>query len=271
MYRYKPVYEAKEAANNARTYLKDHKDTFWNILKPLIPYLVAATFLDVVISILLSTDEKDFRSSMGSLICAYFVTALIISWHRLVIHGPEHFVPMNPFKPKKNEIKYLLVPIGLFVGFFIITMAIVFLGSLLGPAVIGISVFLLVIAATFFSLRIVFYFPALATDSPVTLAEAYKMTKGYVWKMFATGFLASWRMILVLMGYTFLMIVLLGGVAVFMGITEQGQVNMVMHALGFLLSLPMILYFQNIMAVIGVTVLSNYYQYAIQHGTPKSS
>ncbi|MCE7886745.1 MAG: hypothetical protein DYH13_04480 [Alphaproteobacteria bacterium PRO2] len=83
------------------------------------------------------------------------------------------------------------------------------------------------------------------------------MTTGYVWKLISAGFLSSWRL--------FLISVIVGGVCgVISGMFFDA------HTLGFrlvlfILILPIVAYVSPLVAALGVTVLSNYYQWAINN------
>ncbi len=260
MYKYKPTLAAGETGKNMRQYVKDHQSTFWEILKPLLPFIIGAGLLDVVLTDIFTTDEKEISSPIGGLIAAYFMTALIISWHRVVIHGPENFVAMNPFKPKKNEIKYLAVGIGLGILSTIIAI-LIGLTALLNPAIMVIGLLIFLPMLIFIGFRISFYFPALATDMPIPLGKAFSMSKGYIWKLFAAGFYATWRLILAVFVYSIIMMLLITAI-VFVG----GGESLTLSVVAYIFALPLVAFIQPLLTVIGVTGLSNYYQHALQYG-----
>ena len=222
MYKYTPSLPAGETGRNTRQYIKDHHDVFLRVLKPLIPFFVGAALLDVVLNTIfgpetlhIPTDgtepEPQVSSPVGGIITAYFTAALVISWHRMVIHGPDEFIAMNPLKPQKSEIKFMLV--GLAIGvlgvaaWVIITMVAVFIM----PA-LAIVVFLVLIPLfVFLAYRIWFYFPALATNAPISFQEAFRISKGYVWKLIVATWFACWRVSLATMGLSIVMAMIIGG------------------------------------------------------------
>ncbi len=257
MYKFKPVYEAGTAAEYMRGFVKDHESAFWNILKPLLPFIIGAELLDVVLSSVLSSEEKEIESFIGSLIGAYFMTVLVISWHRLVIHGLDEFVPMNPLKPQKNEIKFMAVGIAMSIVGIVTVVLVPLLFGVIHKTLAIIAILLFVPFLIFVLWRLCFYFPAMATNEPITLKQAFGMTKGYLLKLAVSGFLASWRVILAALGYTIII-----GIA----ISVTGESILAMRIVFFIAVIPLLVYVQAILTVIGVTVLSNYYQHALQNG-----
>ncbi len=269
MYRYEPSYEAGETGKNMRQYVKDHRTTFWTILKPLLPFIIGAGLLDVVLTDVFSTGGKKIESPIGAIISAYFITALIISWHRVVIYGPDNFTPMNPFKPKKSELKYIFVGLGLGLAAGLLSVVTIAVAAILNSIVMLIVLIILVPALIFVSLRICFYFPAMATDAPVSLKTAFGMTKGYIWKLFAAGLYASWRLMLVTIAYTIAMVLTIGVFAMLAG--TEALDNLTLTTFAYVLSLPIVVYLQPLLTVIGITGLSNYYQHSLQYGGPDAA
>lgn len=48
-------------------------------------------------------------------------------------------------------------------------------------------------------------------------------------------------------------------------IHETGTIPFALHFLSFLINMPFVFYFNPLLIVYGITSLSNYYQYALQH------
>jgi hypothetical protein len=130
-----------------------------------------------------------------------------------------------------------------------------------GVALAVILMAILVVFGVIAAFKISFYLPAKAVDAGITLRQSWNMTTGYAWKMFVAGFLSSWRILLITLAYA-LMAGALGGM---LGGTLFGVESLGFRFVMFICLLPLIVYAQPLMTVIGVTVLSNYYQWAINN------
>lgn len=264
-----------ETAVNARDFVRENKDIFWTVFKPLIPYIAALIFIDVVIAYAQFIQNPDDPAvgnfQPGGIIASYFFSCLIITWHRVVLDGPDRFKAMNPFKPEKRDWAF----IGMGIGVFMIGFIIPFLVGIISGVIAGLTgmkfmlilIFPAVIYAMYLTFKFLFYFPSKATGNNLTLKQSYKLTKGYVWKIIASNFLAAWRVILAMMGYLFLAfasIAFLGSVAGFSGADGDTMGNAA-FMMGALVMVPVTFYLQPLLTVLGVTVLSNYYQHAMQN------
>jgi hypothetical protein len=261
MLHYTPTRGAFDAAKNIRNFVQDNKQVFWDILNPLLPFIIGLTLFDFIINLLFfpMTEEKE-AFNLGQLVANYFYAALIISWHRVVIHGPDKYVAVNPLKPKKSELAFM--GMAILVGISSVLFAIIFAlaGMLGGPlgAVLGVCVGFGV--AAYGAYKVCFYFPAKAAGADITLKQSFDLTKGYFWKLMGAGFLASIKMILIVIGYLIVMGLLAG--VLFSTLFTGGSLG---HIFVFVMALPIYVYFQPILTIIGVTALSNYYLYAIQN------
>lgn len=261
MKHFTPALPPKEAAINSRSFIKENQDVFWAILKPLLPFIIGLELLDVFVNYFFFANSNK-ELTLGSFVASYFVAALMISWHRVVIHGADRYVPMNPFSPKKNELAFIFVPIGLGILYALAGLILAVIPAKLGgPAIAAILVVLLVTFGLVAFFKIAFYLPAKAVDASITLKQSWKMTTGYVWKIFVAGFLASWRVTLIIIVYA-LAAGALGGVVggVLFGVGSLG-----FNLLLFICMLPVTAFASPLLAVLGVTVLSNYYQWAINN------
>ena len=270
MLHFTPTLGIRDAARNTKEFIKTNMDTFWVIFKPHAPLINGLTLLDIILSVLIlgeDTETGEYREfPIGGLISSYFYTCLVISWHRVVIHGVDQFEPMNPFKPKKSELAF--IGMGILIG-FIAVLFIILLGI---PAIMTKAPSLLIlvvvgfICAFYVGLRICFYFPAKATDKHVTFRHSFAMTKGLVFKLVIASILAALKMWfwMVLYAIAGLGVVFALGMAVG-GTFGESATDVASASLGFLYAVPIAIYFQPILTVIGVTVLSNYYQYALQN------
>lgn len=256
-----PTLGIKDTARNVGEFVRDNKQVLWNIVKPLAPWLVGLYAIDIIVTHLYFSDSKN-GFVLGSILSNYFYTALVISWHRVVIHGAENAIPMNPFKPQKHELVFLgmglllgitAVAVGIFAGIsFIINP---FLGFIIFTAAI--------IAITYYFYRLSFYFPAKAVNNSITLKQAYSLTPGYFWKLMLSSLIASAKYIL---GLILLLILIVVTVFIASFIAQQnieGTIGIAIIELLF--SVPVLLYFNPLLVAIGVSALSNYYLYALQN------
>ncbi len=260
MDRYQPTFESKETAWNIGDFLDATKAEFWKIFKPLMPFIAACHILDAVISDLFFAESKN-GFSLFSIIAAYFVTALVITWHRVVIHGSDNYTPMNPFKPKRHELVF--VGMGFLLGLVIV---VIDNGLVFGTTVTDSSIMILIAAVVSCALiymfyRVCFYFPAMAVNAGITLSQAFRLTQGYVWKIISSTFRAAFSFILMLVVFIFAM----GMLLVLVSVVFPLPFGSVPAILGLFITLPVKLYFVPLLTIIGVTALSNYYLYAIQN------
>lgn len=263
---FQPTSGIKDTAQNVKSFVAEHNDTLWDIFKPLAVFIAALTAIDVGIMYFLTeanpeTGERT-HFEIGGLISAYFFTCLVISWHRLVIHGPQRFEPMQHFQPQKND--WVFIGMGLLLGFGIslLTVIIIVASAAISPIASAIIAIPAVIVATWLFLRLSFYFPSKATGNTITFKQSFILTKGYVWKLIAASFLAAIKLWLIMLAY-----LILGGILYGILVTTI-QIAALQAALTLVYVLPIVLYFQPLLTVISITVLSNYYQHALQNKPP---
>lgn len=113
-----PTLNATETGRDVRAFVKQFTPVFWRILKPLLPWMIACHLLDAIVTPLFFAPDGEFK--LGTILSAYFYTSLVISWHRVVIEGPDHAIPMNPFKPQRHEWTFIGVGIGLYLSVILI-------------------------------------------------------------------------------------------------------------------------------------------------------
>lgn len=258
-----PTLNATETGRDVRAFVKQFMPVFWRILKPLLPWIIACHLLDAIITAMFFAPDGEFM--LGTILSAYFYTSLVISWHRVVIDGPDNAVPMNPFKPQRHEWAFIGVGVGLYLALILIAVLVGGMAAAIHP-VVGVALGLMfMLAGLYVFLRIALYFPAKAVNRSLTIKEAYPLTKGLIWKILWAPFVASWRVILGLMGYVFAAAIVVGLMLSLAGPTIEADTMPVWieSALNFALTLPMIVYFEPLLYVLGVGCLSNYYLYAI--------
>ena len=264
-----------ESAKNARTFVREHKGIFWDIFKPLIPYIAVLTLIDVAIAYyqISQNPDSELAGSItpGGLIAYYFFSALIISWHRVVLDGVDRFQPMNPLKPESRD--WAFIGMGILVGIIVLLVPLI-IGVISGviAGLTGMSFLMILIApavlfSVYLTFKFLFYFPSKATGNNLSLKQSYHLTKGYVWKIIGSSILASWRVYLAMIGYMILAFTSLAFLGIAAGVSgaDVGNMSTAGFIAGALVMLPVTFYFQPILTVLGVTVLSNFYQHALQN------
>lgn len=257
-----PTLGVRDTAKNTKEFMQANKDTLWRIVKSLAPWIAGFYIMDIIVSRLYYPDSKN-GFVLGEILASYFFTAFVISWHRVAIHGPENAVMMNPFKPKKHELVF--IGIGLLIGFTaIIGGALAAATFLIHPAVAAISMILFIVTFVYIGYKICFYFPAKAVNAPITFRESFSLTTGYFWKMAGAYILSALRYILGIILYL-ICVAILGFTTALLGGENFGEDPISAIILDTVLTLPIVLFFYPLFYAVGVTVLSNYYQHAIQN------
>lgn len=264
-----PVFAAGEAGKNVRMFLKDNKDMMWQIFQPFmigIAGMMGVSILLVAISHMI----YGVFSIIFSLAITYLYGCFSISWHRAAILGTENMRPVNPLKPRKSELMFILMPFFLIVPTIILYMICAFiLAKILPVPLVMILGFVAMGVIGWVFLRLSFYFPAKAVEASVSLKDAFYLTKGYVWKLLCSGFFSSWRIMLVVMAYMFITALIAFGLLAMSGVnaeTLKSGTGTFLHALiEIIINLPIMLYFNPILYALGVGCLSNYYMHAIQN------
>lgn len=273
MRHFEPTLGINDTSRNVRDFVKEHTPIFWDIFKPLIPYIAILYLIDLGLSLALGVDPETGEQrevNIGSMIAGYFYSCLIISWHRVVIHGPDRYEPMDPLRPQKSDWAFIGMGILLFLVPFIVGAVIGVSAGLAGMPVLLFLLIPLILGSVYIGFKIIFYFPSKATGNNVTLQESFAMTTGYIWKLIGANFLAALKTFLFMVLYIILGIVVLGIIGATIGgagLLEQAQ--FIFSIMGVIYALPIAFYFQPLLTIIGVTVLSNYYQHALQNkGAP---
>ena len=275
------------AALNTRNFVKEHNDAFLDLLKKIGPYIFAVFVLNIILldhSLSTMTDviessknegldqeqaaEKmmnelegqEFATTAGFIIInvlfGYFFAVIAISWHRLVLLGRGNCTPMNPLSPQRHEIEFLIILAILSSAPYLLNLLVMF-GQVTAMAILLLP---FMIAFIYVFYKVSFMFPAKAVNAKLSVKESFQLTKGYFWKMLWTYILASWRVVLVL----FAVMIVGSMVAVPLATFSGGNTQLVVISMQ-LIYIPVIIYFQPLLTVIGVTVLSNYYQHALQN------
>jgi len=237
--------------------------SFGKIFKPLFPFIVGLQLIDALISDAFFP-ESDFGFFGGGLLSVYFSIALSLSWYRIVIYGVHDYMPMNPLRPQQHELPFiglgLVIGIGIFLStsmFQIWNRYLFTLGFsdnamyILVPTAFALAIYL--------SYRFSFYFPSKAVDSDITLSEVYKLNYGYLLRLLGVMLLVYWRVVVLMLAFGFLWILFFAGMNQLFPLKEEYP-----SILYFIMILPYIAYFGPLLTVLGATVFSNYYLYAVQ-------
>lgn len=262
-----PTLGARDTGKNARNFIKDNTEILRDIVKPLLIWIIGFALLDTIITIIYFS-ESDSGFGLFGILSGYLFTCIAISWHRVVIHGPDNFKPMTPLKPKKHELAFLGMGLALGLMGFILGAtggATFFVHPVLG----GIGIFAGILLAAYLGYKFSFYFPAKAVDSSITLGQSFKMTQGYFWKMMAAYLFTTWRLLLLMVAYFLIASLIIG--LVITSVEGSPSEALITNILAFFVAIPILTYFYPIMYGLIVTVLSNYYQHAVQNkGIPQS-
>lgn len=264
MLHFTPSLNVFETASNITTFIKTNKQVFWDILNPLLPYIIALTLLDFLVVSVFFMNDPHAKFELGAFLANYFLFALVISWHRVVIHGPGNYTPVNPLKPTRNELIFIGMAMLASVLTVIVTATLGLTLSILGSFGVFIGVCTGIFLGIYLTYKIMFYFPARAANTPITLKESFNLTHGFFWKIAGTGILASLKTLVILIVY-FVAVGLFGAGLFSVLNNAGGGMHFIANIFTFVIKLPVMIYFQPILTVIGVTILSNYYLWAIQH------
>ena len=260
MEEYKPYFYIEETSDNVRSFVKNNQENLWDIFFPLIPFIFGLHFIDAIITGLYFS-KSIYGFSGGELIANYFVIVLIISWHRLIILGPDEFVPMTPFKPKKHELTFVGVALLIGACFLIISFLIIFVAAHFGKGAFFLGIIAAISLFFYLTLRISFYFPAKAINKSITMEKAFYSSKGYAKKIALSSILASMRLLLLS-----LVALVVFHIIIDLVMPTSYRTGAVQKEISdFVKTLPMLLYFQPLFTVIGVTSISNYYLWAQQN------
>lgn len=264
---FQPTSGIRETGRNTQNYVLNHLDTFWAILKPLLPYLFALLAFDQIIRMMLGIDPetgsyKEFM--LGEIVSAYFLSCLVISWHRVIIHGADNYKAVDPFKPEKRDIAYMAMAIGLIIAAMILGAVGGAITSIIHKGLFVIFLIALIPVILFLFMRLSFYFPAKATGADLTLKESFALSKGYALRLFFTPIFATWKVILATIVYAIIAFAIVFAIGMMLGGNINGA-SPVSLMLEFIASLPIALFLNPLISILSITVLSNYYQYATQN------
>lgn len=296
MHKYQPALKVEKASPNVRSFVRDGQSEFFTLIRRYAPALL----LLFVIQILVLMFHLEILSSLpvplffvgivGNIVIpvldGYIYAIIAINWHRLVINGRCFSEPVRMFLPRRNEISFVLALVFLTILPYILVFSFGLIVSILAPvlsstgdlgssfSVIVLVVYIFVggIGVLYFTYKLSFYFPAKAVNHSFSVVDSVRLTRGYFFKMIFTMIRASfWTIValLVYLGFMSLLMYLLsyvvGGMAVEASASDDFNALSLLPLFGALFQLPFVLFFKPMFMIIGVTVVSNYYLYAIQN------
>ncbi len=287
----------KDAALNVRMFVKENMGELKNLVKSIAFYLLVLVIATLYVNYHMQMDAiefmkdnrpsdsvqgvLDFVSSVQqnsfshplfwvaqiiNILFAYCFAVIAVSWHRLVLLGRDRYEPMKINAPQSHELN--------FVGVWVLIGTIVpFIFGYFGSINVVIILFSMTILP-YLLFKISFYFPAKALDSHLSFRDSFRLTKGYLLKSIFTSLRAFWRSVLLLFGVSILVGIISAFVAA--GVFGTGSVdpflkgayNQVVNQA--IQTVIVVFVFQPLFTVLGVTILSNYYQHALRH-KPDSS
>ncbi len=258
---FQPTFGVKDTAHNIKSFINTHTQIIWDLFKPLAPYIIGLLLLDAVITDLFFAQSKG-KFQLGEVLASYFWTCFVISWHRVVIHGPENYVLVNPFSPKRHELVFLGMGIATVLALIVASSSVMALALFMKNPIASLLGVVTVLILAYCLMRVCFYYPSKAVNSNLTLMQAFHMSRGYIWRIMCASFLGSFKVILMFVGAIFVLAILFSGVLY--GLTSVlGPFPA--NTIGFLFLSPAIFYFSPFLYAYGVTSLSNYYLYVLQN------
>ena len=207
-----------------------------------------------------------FLGLVLQILAGYVFAVIAISWHRLILLGPDQYKPMDILKPEKHEMEFVIV----------LTLISAIIPGIVGyvamkqtldmdpAAFIGFA--LLGLIFPYVTYKMSFYFPAKAVNASISFKDSFHLTFGYFWKFLWACVRANIRVIGVLIIYSFVAGMVAGFMKAFItpGMGQEEEF-ITQQMLQHLVNVPILLYFQPLLTVLTVSVLSNYYQYALQN------
>lgn len=289
---FEPSLEPKEAALKVRGFVKENRAELKRLMASVFPYLLILTVLSIFFDYQIQMDLIEYMKTMdipktqqdilafinhtvslsytsvyfyigffSKLLIGYCFASIAVSWHRLVLLGHDRYEPMSPLAPTRSELHFILMWTAI--------------GTLL-PFLLGVvsginfwSVVLLAIILPYLTFKISFYFPAKALDSHLSFKQSFHLTNGYFWKSVFLGFRSFWRVTLVFAAIGLLMGAF-GGMLARSFYYDDMTSAFIRGAYNQMATQPFqtvitVFFFQPLLTVLGVTVLSNYYQHALRH------
>ena len=285
MERFQPEIEVKVASRYIQKFLWNNHSEILKLINKYVFLLFIVLTINLVPTYLMFSElsKPDIQNpdlSFGNyffyfmlftnIFIAYVYAVIAISWHRMVILGKDRFKPVNMLFPEKNEIFFVLavaflgaiMPVWvMYIGHYVMEIVEHYIGfDYFFPLSMMLMFVCPLILFIFFSFKMSFYFPAKAIKSNLSISDSFILTSGFFWKMTITLMRVSFIPVLILIAYFYLATKVPG--FVMKNVSKENYI-LALQALVFLINLPWYLFFQPLLTIIGVTVVSNYYLCAL--------
>jgi hypothetical protein len=258
--------EIGELSRGAKEFVHDNQAYLIDFARPLVAFMLIAEAMQRIGP----SVSKGFELP-AVLITSYFSACFVLAWHRTSLLGARREYKVNPFRLKTGEGWFIIT----FFLLALVTVAFVVIGLVPGIALaamthsVGLSVlvsFAAVIAAIVFAMRFMFMLPARSVNASLSWGEAWHISQGLIWRLFAATFRANFLLILLVIA-----IAIVAGIAVFSlhfyVMDEQNRFTLTLPGsivMFLILGIPVVLI--NFVALArGVTVLSRLYQWSVQN------
>lgn len=287
-----PTLSSKETSKNVRDFVEGHRSELVQLMKSVLPLLIFLVCANACVQYFMNLDAVQYISdvkvpetvpdiiqlmtdiqihSYGKILTwvsfviqigiGYCFAVVAVSWHRLVLLGRNNYTPMSLLNPQRHELEFVIMW--------------TILGTILPASMVflfKIDIWLLVMMLIIFPylfFKASFYFPAKALDSNVSLRASFQLTNGYFVKFSFAMIRACIRI-----GAVYALVALIiSSVATSLAqqwygeqITSDLVRSMYEQLIGQpIMSVIIVFLFQPVLTVLGVTVLSNYFQHAMQN------
>lgn len=264
---FQPTFGICETARNVKTFCKENKAHFRKLLIPLLPSLVISGMIPYTP---FSEMLRNVLTVLILLFQTYLYTILAVQWHRFTILGPDSDQEIKIFEKKMGVWHYLGFVLIIFLIFLAIMLPSILITYVFHTAIstpiliIGIFSFWLI--ATYITSRIGIVLPSIAVGNYLTIKDAFALSKGIVSKIIFASMVATAKPLLLTLANLLLYFIIVGIFAANNPEFEKTvDTNIGFSILTNIVFLPMLVYLQPWMTILGVTSLSNYYLWATQN------
>jgi len=248
-----------ELISQAKNFVQDNFGYLWNMVKPLLVYILIFEFLAYFIG------KYSDIGSIFSIPTIYFVACFALIWHRSVLQGPSSSHAVKPFELKDEDKPFLWLFFGLTflyvlmgqIAQMILKPSVLFgLGGILivTTIIMLISFWIAVELARFFG----FMLPAKSVNAKTSIKISRTLSKGLAWKLvLAVSILA----IIFFIFFIIYRAVIGDLLAILFSGMGEGPI---LYVIRFISMSPMI-FASIILTAVNVTMLSKMYQWGVVH------
>lgn len=227
-----------------------------NFKKPLISILPYILAVDLIATI--ASHQRPWMALPFILVSVYFSLIFAAHIHRAYISN-QSAEGFNPLQPTRADWRFILVYFLLMLLPTGMAFIAGFTGALIGGDVGMVILVILSIPVIFYVVtRLSLTLPDRAVGGNMPLKDSYRLSKGLVWKIIFTPFLASWKFILAAIGWSIV-------TAFATNMMIEDKTSLAHKLVYFVLQAPATYGLGFIIATIMVAGLSNYYLWARQN------